>query len=272
LPVCVPTGTYIVRLAAPVPPEDSSILLTLSPARTGLSAKGVRITKPANEDTLARSIVALSELPGGIVVSVFDAEIVKSGLVIVKSMRATWLKPQPPLASTVTNDSLRNALFGTVIVRVALAVPPDMSVTLVVSSDAIVPRNEDGERYTCPVNPNRLVSVIVEVVVDPSAIVMLLGVAEILKSGFVNAVVVTVGGEGIGETCNESLDTGVKWDGAGIIIRATMTNINPSFARVTLEDRDFEVRTIEYGKVCGSGILKHLAFARLLYIGCPLGD
>jgi hypothetical protein len=135
----------MVRLATPVPPEDNSILLALSPARTGLSAIGVRITKPANGDTLARSIVAVSEPPGEIVVCFFDAEIVKSGLVIVKSMKAVWLKAQPPFASTITRSSLRSTLLGTVSVRVALAVPPDVSVMFVVSSDAIA-TNEDEER------------------------------------------------------------------------------------------------------------------------------
>jgi hypothetical protein len=99
---------------------------------------------------------------------------------------------------------------------------------------------------------------IVDVVVDPSAIVMELGVAEILKSGLVNVGAI---GERFGETYDESFDVGVKWDGAGSNIRATMTNISPIFGRVKLEDRDFGVWTVEFDKVRLKPFLGDLAFA-----------
>jgi len=102
----------------------------------------------------------------------------------------------------------------------------------------------------------------VEVVVDPSASVTEFGVAETLKSAIVSAVVVMEVAVGICEASDELIDEEAKWDGAGTSISATMTIINPNFVRVTPEDRDFEVRTIEYDKVGWPGFLGDLALAR----------
>ena len=68
------------------------------------------------------------------------------------------------------------------IVSVDVAVPPLVSVMLEGFRDAVRPEGETFvERETVPAKPLRLVKVIVEVAEDPARIVMVGGLAEMLK-------------------------------------------------------------------------------------------
>ena len=68
-------------------------------------------------------------------------------------------------------------------VSVTLVDPPGDSVTLVALKVAPGPPETLGVRVTVPLNPLRLVSIIVEVPEAPAGKVMEFGVADMLKSG-----------------------------------------------------------------------------------------
>jgi hypothetical protein len=95
----------------------------------------------------------------------------------------------PLVPNTVTNP-LRVLMIPTVIVRVALAVPPGARVTLVGLMVQLLQLGGhamrgpvDVMRETVPANPLMLVMLMVDVAVVPAGIVRELGFADIVKSG-----------------------------------------------------------------------------------------
>ena len=76
------------------------------------------------------------------------------------------------------------------IVRVELAVPPDVRVTLAGVRDAVSPLEEERVRKIVPVKPFMEVKVIIEVLVLFGVVLMIVGFALTVKSWTVNVKVV----------------------------------------------------------------------------------
>jgi hypothetical protein len=136
-----------------------------------------RLTVPAKPLMLVRVILVAFEEPGMI------ASVVVLDVILKPTTFAETVAPltSPPLVPRI----LTAYVFGVAALRVAveLAVPPAVRVTLEGLNVTVTPvGNEMALNVTVPEKPFRLVTVTMDVLVDPALKLTLVGVAESLKS------------------------------------------------------------------------------------------
>jgi hypothetical protein len=167
-----------VRVEVPVPPDVRVMLVGL---REAVAPEGetdaARLIVPANALRLVRVTADCVDEPA-VTVRLDGVETMKSATFTV-----TWMdRDVEPLVAKVVTVYMPVVVELTVSVDVP--VPPLVRMILEGLSDAVRPEGETlVESDTVPVNPLRLVRVMVEVAEEPAGIVIVVGLAEMLKLG-----------------------------------------------------------------------------------------
>jgi hypothetical protein len=178
------------------PPGGSETLVRLRVAEIMLDETvSDRVTVPLKPLTLVRVIVEVAEEPCVIVRFPGTAEIVKSGGADWETLKSTMTEcvRLPLVPVTVMFPEL--PADPPTMLRVAKPVPPGVSLTLegVIDHTVHPGVGHRGEGVVCkltvPLNPLRLVRVIVELPLPPDGTTTVVGLATIEKSGFDETIV-----------------------------------------------------------------------------------